>query len=90
MLLHTHTHTHTTLSFRKYLSSKSDITVRGNVAYGDVNQEPGEEAAVYEDIDKMVRFVEGKYELTERPVAPVSQPADPVYDTAGDVTKSSY
>ena len=58
--------------------------MRANVAYGEVKAEPGGEAALYEDVDKMVRSVQGNYELTEHPDAayefPVSQPAAPVYD----------
>ena len=88
---HTHTHTHTTnLTFRKSLSGKSDFTVRANVAYRDVDlqRESGGEAALYEDIDKMVRSVKGKYRLTEHPAAyefPVSRPVNPLYDIAGGV-----
>ena len=62
------------------------------MAYGDVKREPRGEGAVYEDIDKMVRSVKGKYEPTECPAAyefPVSQPAAPVYDTVGEATKTS-
>ena len=62
------------------------------MAYGDVTRETGGEPALYEDIDKMVRSVERRYELTGHPSDyefPVSPPAAPVYDTAGEVTKTS-
>ena len=83
-----HTHTHTTLSFRKYLSGKSDVTVRGNVAYGE--SASGEAAhAVYENIGKMVRFAKGTSELAECPTEfPVSQPSALVYATADEITKT--
>ena len=64
--------------------------MRANVAYGEVTLEPG---AVYEDLDKVVKSVEGNFELKKRPAAqyevPVSPPAAPVYDTAGESAKPS-
>ena len=84
-------HDCTTLPFRKSLSGKSDVTVGENVAYGDVRREPGREAAVYQNIDQMLRSVEGRYELTERPAAydfPVSRRVAQTYDRAGEVTET--
>ena len=66
-----------------------------NVAYNDVKREPGgEAAAVYEDIDKMVRTVQGKDTLTRHPEAayelPVSRPdaLEHHYSTAGEIAKA--
>ena len=64
------------LSFRKKIATKGDFAVSTNVAYGEVNIEDTE--AVYENLDEVVRSVDGKDELTEHPVAyefPVSRPA---------------
>ena len=79
------------MPFRK-LSGKRDIAVEANVAYGEVKRE----AALYEDVNKMVTSVidKGNYELTEEPPAavydfPVSPPVFPVYDTADKVIKTS-
>ena len=66
--------------------------MRAYVASGDVRREPGGEAALYEDIDKIVRSVERNNKLTEYPAAyefPDCQPAAPIYETAGEATKSS-
>ena len=78
------------LSFRKKIATKGDFAVSANVAYGEVKLE--DSGAVYEDLDKVVKRVEGNYELTEHPTAyefPVIQPAAPVCDTAGGSTKPS-
>ena len=61
------------------------------MAYGDVTLEPG---ALYEDLDKVVKSVEGNFELMQRSAAeyerPVDQPAATVHDTAGrESAKSS-
>ena len=94
MLMYYNVHYHVTLVFRKSSSHsesiKSDFTVRANVAYGDVTLEPG---ALYEDLDKVVRSVEGNFELMQRSAAEYERPVDQgttVHDTAGlESAKSS-
>ena len=67
------------LSFRKKIATKDDFAVSANVAYGEVNIEDTE--AVYENVNKVARSVEGDDELIEHPEGgelPVGQPAAPV------------
>ena len=56
------------------------------MAYGEVKLE--DSGAVYEDLDKVARSVEGNYQLTEHPASYGFQPAAPVC-AATESTKPS-
>ena len=81
------------MPFRQASSEYSDIAVRANVAYGEVNPEPEGEPDLYVVNVMVMDSVEEEYEIMEPPAAeefPLSQPVAPVYETAGEITEQQH
>ena len=79
---------------RKSSSGKGEIATSANAAYKGVRRDSvGAGEGVYEDIDKVVRSVQGNYKLVTKPAAyeafPISQgtTSDSVYATADESKK---